>query len=330
MTDPSSLVIVLISFTGKYGWNHTLECLKSIRQFHSEIPVLIVNNFQEECLPQLRQAPSTSYVTNLTNSYELGAIKAAIKTNTEAAFFLILHDSCRLIRPLPRLSDNTIFFQTSLADVAPVLGRVKAWCEQFFPQVQYNDRKSGICQGLMGFFSRTLLLQCLELGLKNVHVRRKPEAVASEALFGLVLQKLCPTIKVYHPHKLDDYMTSKVPWTFLVKLPGGKCEPPEQYEPLRLNFLFLQRRFVFQGVEWKSFQECLNNHTNVEMQREVVLSYFNKNRDALHELTKNPEKQVSAVVVEPEGSPQNEVSNILRANLTVLHALKHDLVTPSG
>lgn len=283
--------ILVIVYTGKYGWNIVIDGYHSIRKHNKDILIIMVNNFNEALHPVLSSDTNVRYFTNSENECELGAIRTGVYKNEDVTNFYVIHDSCRLLTDIPNFRDDqeVIFFKTTTMDVAPILHHVKLWCETYFPDIVHNDRKYFICQGLMGYFSRDLLLRALNYGLKNLTIRLKEEAVASEAIFGMVLYTLHPQIEIYYDYALTHYINGKYPWKFLQKISPGKNGTPTYYYPLSIDKLSVahpsyQYIFTYNNASYSSLNDCITKNPNGNI-KDIIFNYYSTHKEALHILT---------------------------------------------
>jgi len=281
--------ILIISYSANYGWNSIENSYRSIRVIDKDIVIIIVNNYNEN-LPQnscIQNDTNVRYMTNENNTYELGAIKKAVYENTDITHFYIIHDSCIFKNNIPDFhNDEVIFWKTSIFEISPVLSTIKSWCETYFPDIKFDDPSYIMCQGLMGHFSRNLLITLFEYGLQYVTVSTKLQAVASEGILGILLIKFCPTIKFYYSNKLDDYICNRVSYDSIIKYAGGKCGI---YIP---RFLHVDTNscahpdypfeFTYHDKQYQSLNKCLDvNHDKLN----VLLIYLSNNKEALNLIT---------------------------------------------
>jgi hypothetical protein len=208
---------VIITFS-ESGWGRLFNCYNSLRNYDNITTVIIVNNSNQDLHNGLVNDTTIRYVKNIENGFELNAIKQALYTFDDITQYFIIHDSCEFLDYIPSFKNDTIFFKTTLTDISPVLDEVKIWCDTFFPDVIYNDIHNIMCQGLMGCFSRDTLINVFEYGLNKITINYKHEAVASEGLFGILLQKINPEIETYYEYPVNDYIINKHQWKFLKKM----------------------------------------------------------------------------------------------------------------
>ena len=275
---------LIIGYSG-HGWNLILNCYFSLRKFDKTSIVIIINDVNEPLHEQLTKEQNLRYKTNETTSFELGCIKNAVYSYPDIDQFFIIHDSCEFIDTIPEFINDTFLFERSIADIAPALDEVKDWCEKYLPGVIYNDTNNTMCEGLMGIFSRKLLLEIFEFGLKYVNIQYKHEAVSSEGIFGILLKKFNNNIKVFHKYPREEYTQRRQSWVFIKKtVPGrGLCV---QFDKINNNIYKgdihhpeTKRNFVYNNVTYDSLLSCIVlNFDDIE---EVVFKYYHKNYDAL-------------------------------------------------
>jgi hypothetical protein len=281
--------VLIITYTGVYGWKALEECYDSIRKHNAGVLIIIVNNYDEPLINSLISDTNIRYFINSDNTYELGAIKHAVTFNKDIDYFYIIHDSCVVNTRLPDFDKNMFFWKTSTFDIAPVLSIVKEWCKDFFPEIVYNDKNGHICQGLMGYFERALLMRCFEHGLSNITVTNKQEAVASEGMFGLVLKHFESCIDSYYKMPLWVYVEDHSKCDWLVKKAGGKCLTHLPNISLHITKSKLSHpshpfMFQFNNCQFNTLDECISLQTNENMKDKAVLHYYNNYREALEEL----------------------------------------------
>jgi len=267
------------------GWGPILNCYISLRKYDKTTTIIIVNDKDEPLHNYLKNERNLHYTTNKTSSFELGCIKTAVYSYPDIDHFFIIQDSCEFIDTIPEFSQDTMFFNTTILDIAPALDEVKQWCELYFPDITYNNIDNVICQGLIGYFSRELLMKIFEYGLKYVNIQYKHQAVSSEGIFGIMLKHFNPNIDSYHPHKINDYVTNVRPWLFFKKhvMGRGLCVRFDKIENNvykgELHHPETRIGFNYKGTTYDSLLSCIAlNFDNIE---EVVFKYFHKNYDAL-------------------------------------------------
>jgi hypothetical protein len=167
----------LIMGYSEYGWGPILNCYVSIRKYDKTTTIIIVNDKDEQLHDDLKKESNLRYKTNKTAGFELGCIKNAVYSYLDIDHFFIIQDSCEFIDNIPEFVKDTMFFNTTILDIAPALDEVKLWCELYFPDITYNNIDNVMCQGLIGYFSRELLLKIFEYGLKYINIKYKHEAV---------------------------------------------------------------------------------------------------------------------------------------------------------
>jgi hypothetical protein len=318
--------IVLISYTAHYGWTAIINAYNSIRSLNNTVKIIIVNNFNEPVHPSLSSDSNCTYLINLENTYELGAIKLALYSNPECDNFYIIHDSCLFKNEIPEFNDNIIFWKTSILDIAPATDIIKNWCSLYFPDIKYNDKNAYICQGLMGYFSRELLHSIFEYGLKQVKVSTKIEAVASEGMFGLLLRKFCPSISSYYQYKLADYVSNIREPSAIIKLAGGKNGIiPSRFMNIQIDTNSIAHPcyefiFAFKNIKYNSLNACLAS--NIDKKDLILFEYLRQNKNALDVLT-----QCFPCTIKIHNDIYN-INETISQNIHYLFSLKHFNVTP--
>jgi hypothetical protein len=275
---------LIIGYSG-HGWSYILNCYFSLRKYDNETTVIIINDKDEPLHEYLKNEVNLRYKTNKLSCFELGCIKNAVYSYADIEQFFIIHDSCVFIDSIPEFTKDIMFFESTLTDIAPSLDEIKQWCELYFPDIIYNKIDNIMCQGLMGCFSREMLLKVFEYGLKYVNVKYKHEAVSSEGLFGIMLKQFNPNIETYHPYKINEYITNTRQWLFLKKhaIGRGLCIPFDKMintiNKTDLHHPEQKRNFEYKGTTYDSLLSCIAlNFDNIE---EVVFKYYHKNHDLL-------------------------------------------------
>lgn len=314
--------IVIISYTGNYGWKSIIDCYNSIRNIDRNITIIIVNNYNESLNQQLVNDTNLRYVINENNGYELGSIKIALYSNPDISNFYIVHDSCLFENKIPDFNNDTIFWKTTILDIAPVMPIINNWINTYFPDININDSSKFMCQGLMGYFSRELLCDAMEYGLKHITITSKLEAVASEGIFGIILDKLKPDITNFYNYKLDDYITGEQPYSFIIKLAGGKSSGSNYITPT--IFIYNEHPahptykfpFLYNNTPYDSLEHCIqsNQHHNKET---ITMNYLKQNKMALDYITSQ---------ILPIYTIQNDtynISSIFESNKHKLYILQY-------
>jgi dTDP-4-dehydrorhamnose reductase len=273
---------LIMTFT-LHGWNSLLNCYNSIRKFDKNSIIIIVNNHNEDIHDSLKNENNVRYIRNIENNYELGAIKTGLYSYNDLDGYIVIQDSCEIINNIPDFNNDTIFFKTSIRDISPALDEVKMWCQEFFPEVVYNDMDNIMCQGLIGYFSRETLLKVFEYGLKNVNIQYKNQAVSSEGIFGILLVKINNNIDFYHKYKIDDYVTGKKNYEFIVKHIDGRGSSPE-FDIMIINknnklHPTYKNIFIYKEKEYQSLLNCIESNLNEK--EKVIFKYFHNNYENL-------------------------------------------------
>ena len=320
--------ILIISYSASYGWNKINETYHSIRAINKDIIIILVNNHNEP-LPQnsmLQHDTNLRYMINENNTYELGALKKAVYDNADITHFYIIHDTCAFKDTIPDFDhDEVIFWKTTIFDISPIIHIIKRWCEAYFPKIVFNDPSYIMCQGLMGHFSRDLLVTLFEYGLRHITVTTKSQAVASEGILGILLTNLCPHIKFYYSNRLDDYICHRVPYDCIIKNPGGKIgklEPSPSILHITTDscahpdYLF---EFTYCNKVYHSLNECLSANDD---KNDVLLTYLSIHKEALRLLTY--EYQIDQYnqdyIIDND---KNDVRNLLQSNKNQVYILQY-------
>ena len=281
------IAFLIVAYTGS-GWDYLLNCINSIRNIYSDICIIVVNNHNDIIHPYLKNDINLRYFINEENSWELGGVRTGVYRNIDVTQFMIIQDGCSIINTIPFINDKKeiILFKTPIRNIAPALGIIQEWCKLYFPDIIYNDISGTICEGLMGFFSRDLLLQGFEYGLKYINVTDKPEAVASEGMFGLVLSKLCKNIEGYYDCNLAEFIGNKDTNQFLFKIALSRnvriwSKVQTFYVPLNnIGHPDSPFQFIYDNNTYSSLNDCISKNVNT-LHSNILLHYFKLNIAAL-------------------------------------------------
>lgn len=312
--------IIIISYTGVYGWKYIIDCYNSIRNIDKNILVIIVNNYKESLHHYFNNDINLRYIVNETNAFELGSIKTALYSNPDIDYFYIVHDSC-IFNSIIDFTNDTIFWKTTIMDISPVMHIISKWCDSYFPGITYNDPTQFMCQGLMGYISRTTLLQTMEYGLKYINVTCKSEAVASEGMFGIILHKINPNICTHYNYKLNTYIIGEQPFDFLVKLAAGK-NGGTPYFGFNLHISTgnsahpsAHMHFIYNNIEYDSLHQCIEH--NEHNKKDAVISFYKQNSVSLDQITI---PNIDTISIEND---KYNISDVLQANKHYFYTLKH-------
>ena len=182
-----AFVILAYSGDSTYKWNIILNCYNSLRKFEPTALIIIVNNFSDSLHPSLSNDKNLRYNVNIENTWELGAIQTGFYQNQDVDQFFIVQDGITFVNNPPVFENDTMFWENEFRNIAPDLDTIRSWCENYFPQFtsQYALKTNRVCHGLMACLSKEILTAIMDIGLKNIRVTNKSEAVASEGVFGL-------------------------------------------------------------------------------------------------------------------------------------------------
>lgn len=303
---------VIICYTGgkkqEEKWKLCEKCYSSIREHDSISTIIIVNNYQEKECPFLQKDKNLRYFINEENLWELGAIYKAVKENLDVQEFFILQESSFLLNKPPSFEKDIIFWRETFRNIAPALNIVKKWCDLYFPSLTYNSLTNKMCQCLMGFFRRETLEKAFDFGLSKIRVTNKLEAVASEGLFGMVLDKVLENIEVYHQYAVGEYMVGHQPWGFIKKIPNGYISGlPNSTRDSGIN-IFIRKDsichpfkifpFIYKGLKYESLYICIKELIEKQASDsifDIAMCYYSQDREALFHLT---EKLVNTILID--------------------------------
>lgn len=325
---------LIISYTKNehHGWNPLLNCWKSLRMFEPNELIIVVNNYPHPIHPDIAEDKNLRYHMNTENFWELGAIQTAFFNNPDVDTFFILQDSTLIVNKPPTFETDIVFWYNEFRGIAPVLDRIRTWCKTHFPQLEekYADRKNKMCPALMGCFTRKTLQALMSMGLQDIRVKDKGEAVASEGLLGLLLFSYKPDIEIYNktgPSKVCGIENNPSQYEFLKKIPMGRIsgegnslyahQPPYICSIDSITHPATLFEFEVKGIKYNSLLDAIKQNPQ-ENYLSIFINYFSQNTKALHELTT---QRFGSFIV--ESNPYNINSFLTSFILHDIWILKH-------
>ena len=326
-----AFVILAYSGDSTYKWNIILNCYNSLRKFEPTALIIIVNNFSDSLHPSLSNDKNLRYNVNIENTWELGAIQTGFYQNQDVDQFFIVQDGITFVNNPPVFENDTMFWENEFRNIAPDLDTIRSWCENYFPQFtsQYALKTNRVCHGLMACLSKEILTAIMDIGLKNIRVTNKSEAVASEGVFGFLLRIVKPDIPFYNNAGDDPnagYKNDPSKYEFMTKKAYGRIsgignsrhpENPVFYSALgSLTHPLTPHSFHTEGVIYSSLGDALSRNPSNKY-HSIFMNYYISNREALLELTNKRFHSFSV-----EANPF-DINSLLRTHNHDMYILKH-------
>lgn len=324
---------VILAYSGEstHKWNIILNCYNSLRKFEPTALVIIVNNFSDSLHPSLLNDKNLRYNVNIENTWELGAIQTGFYQNQDVDQFFIVQDGITFVNKPPIFENDTMFWENEFRNIAPDLDTIRSWCENYFPQLtsQYALKTNRVCHGLMACLSKETLTAIMDIGLKNIRVTNKSDAVASEGVFGFLLRIVKPDIPFYNNAGYDPnagYKNDPSKYEFMTKKAYGRIsglgnsrhsENPNFYSAVgSLTHPLTPHSFHAEGVLYTSLGDALSKNP-FNKYHSIFMNYYISNRGALLELTN---KRFNSFSV--EGNPF-DMNSLLRTHNHDMYIIKH-------
>jgi FkbM family methyltransferase len=318
----------ILGYSGgqEHGWNPILNCYSSLRRFEPEALIILVNNFNDTIHRSLESDKNLRYFKNETNFWELGAIQTAFWENPDVNMFFIIQDGITFTNKPVDFEDDIMFWENEFRNAAPDLDTIKLWCESYFPYLthKYNLPSNRICHGLMCCLTRKTLQTLMDIGLKDIRVKNKAEACASECILGFLLREVNPSIRFYNEAGACPnlgYKNDPSKYEFMTKRALGRVtgvgnsrymDSPSFIGKVNTNVHpSIPFQFHAEGVSYSSLLDALSKVPSSKY-HSIFMNYYIANRPALLELT---EKRYWDFQF--EGNPLNINSHI--------KSIQHDL-----
>jgi hypothetical protein len=207
-----------------YGNKYLNECISSIRKFHNNIPIYIVDNMKENNINIVDN--NIFYSKNINNNYELGSIWFAAKKWDTVEKFIILHNSMILLQKLPEFifkDDFVPFWQANVIDYSPVVPVVEKWLLEQNIVMKRNKSWKSIC-GCCCSINTAILKELIKLNYDKFFATTKHQAVATEIFFGYIIDNVLNiTYKnVLYKYPIYTYIHNKQKSIYIKKIGGGQ------------------------------------------------------------------------------------------------------------
>ncbi len=291
----------ILGYSGgqEHAWNPILNCYSSLRRFEPEALIILVNNFNDTIHPSLASDKNLRYFKNETNFWELGAIQTAFWKNPDVNMFFIIQDGITFTNKPVDFEDDIMFWENEFRNAAPDLDTIKSWCESYFPHLtqKYNLVSNRICHGLMCCLRRKTLQDLMDMGLKDIRVKNKAEACASECILGFLLREYKPSIRFYNEAgacPTHGYKNDPSKYEFMTKRALGRVtgvgnsrymdHPFFVSNPGDITYPLTPFPFIFENKEYSCLGEALLENSE-EKYHTIYMTYFALNRTALLEIT---------------------------------------------
>lgn len=207
-----------------YGNKYLSECISSIRKFHNDIPIYIVDNMIENNINIVDN--NIFYSKNINNNYELGSIWFATKKWDTVDKFIILHNSMMLLQKLPEFifkDDIVPFWQSNVIDYSPVVPIVEKWLLEQNIVMKRNKSWKSIC-GCCCSINTAILKELIKLNYDKFFATTKNQAVATEILFGYLIDNVLNITynNVLYKYPIYTYYHNKQKSIYIKKIGGGQ------------------------------------------------------------------------------------------------------------
>lgn len=293
----------IIGYSGgeHHGWNPILNCYSSLRIFEPDALIILVNNFPHPIHPNLAKDTNLRYFMNEVNYWELGGIQTSFFNNPDVDIFFFVQDGITFVNKPVDFQEDIMFWENDFRNQAPDLDKVKSWCEEYFPTLthKYNSRSNRICHGLMCCLTKGTLQGIMDMGLKDIRVKNKAEACASECMLGFLLREYKPSIPFYNeagPCPNLGYKNDPNKFEFMTKRALGRISgvgnsrymdhPTFISNPGDLTYPFTPFSFQFEDKLYSCLAEALYNNSS-EKYHSIYMEFYKLNRPALLEITKH-------------------------------------------
>lgn len=209
-----------------YGNKYLSECISSIRKFHNDIPIYIVDNMISNNNSLQNIYNNVFYSKNINNNYELGSIWFATKKWDTVDKFIILHNSMILLQKLPEFifkDDIVPFWQANVIDYSPVVPIVEKWLLQQNILMKRNKSWKSIC-GCCCSINTAILKELIKLNYDKFFATTKNQAVATEILFGYLIENVLNITynNVLYKYPIYTYYHNKQKSIYIKKIGGGQ------------------------------------------------------------------------------------------------------------
>ena len=215
-----------------YGHSYLDGCVQSIRQ-HYSYPIYIVDNNQSQNQKYHSEHKDINYEKNKENAFELGAIWHACQIFKNVDKFIILHNSMLLIDKLPidiEKCEFLSFWKTLASDFSPIIPWAEKKLKEFNIILEHDKLWYGIT-GCCCIIDKKYLQMLIDKGYNKIYAKIKSEAVATEVLFGYLIENILKIEnKSLYEDPIHSYVSGIKKYTCISKIAGGqgliKCSQP--------------------------------------------------------------------------------------------------------
>jgi len=241
-----------------YGNKYLKENIESIRKFYKDLPIYIVDNKQDND-KYITEYKNIFYSKNENNNFELGGIWFGMKRWPTVEKFIILHNSMILLDKLPNFifTNEFVPFWTARAmDYSPVVPIVEKMLASINMKLSVTSSWNSIC-GCCCSVNMSILKKLEELNCNKLFATEKIEAVATEILFGYLIQNILKiNYKKLHDFPLYEHWTrpGKIcrPYTIIKKIGQGQGCQASRRNILVPNNISQQLLKIYDSQETKN------------------------------------------------------------------------------
>lgn len=252
-----------------YGSNYLNESISSIRKYHNDIPIYIVDNMLENHMNFVDE--NIFYSKNNDNNYELGSIWFATKKWNSVDKFIILHNSMILLQKLPDFifKDAIVpFWQANVMDYSPIVPIVEKWLHIKNISLKKNKSWKSIC-GCCCSINTIILKELIKLNYDDLFAVNKLEAVATEILFGYFIEKILNIEykNILYKYPIYTYYHNKEQSIYIKKIACGQGKTNEV-----VNSYYLDNKYI-------NILKIYDNKLSLNDNNINILKYTNDNED---------------------------------------------------
>jgi len=262
-----------------YGSKYLNECISSIKKFHNDIPIYIVDNMLENNIKFVDN--NIFYSKNINNNYELGSIWFATKKWESVDKFIILHNSMILLQKLPEFifkDDIVPFWQANVIDYSPVIPIVEKWLYEQNIILKKNKIWKSIC-GCCCSINTSILKELIKLNYDKFFAKTKNQAVATEILFGYLIENVLNITynNILYKYPIYIYYHNKEKSKYIKKIGSGQGKTNSI-----TNYYILDSKF---NINYNNTLSLNDNYIN-------LLKYINNNEELGNYLLMNYPNQI--------------------------------------
>lgn len=269
-------LIFLIFAYSQYGFHEINQCISSIRQFHQNEIIYIVDGFSSN-IEFSTNYKNIVYFNALDNVREFGSISYFMEKNIDFNYILILHDSSLLLKKITINLDKScyLFWKTFSNDWSPAMNYFIQFLQIL--NIEFNNQIFNGTNGLMGIFSKPLLKKIFDLeNIKKIKILTKSHAVSSELLLGYLIQcYFKEEIFFLYDQTLHFSMTNNDQNNYVAKLSGGKGPSPVIGSHLIKKESYMHPEYplneIIKGKKYNNFLE----YNQINCQFDFETNYYN-------------------------------------------------------